>query len=183
MVTNEILANEISVALSGEALEMLHTLPDPVKMYVLKLAWAYYARRFNIEEHFNDTAFNPLATQPRTAQLLSEYKTSQDLGNNNRLPHLERDFNNPHISVLGEVAQGSHLQREVYDLNDYTQAESATQQLYGTSISYNHITPQHTGMAGPKAMPYQSMFAGRPQNFEFSAGEFNMGMPADPAEY
>lgn len=190
MITDEILANQISIGLEGETIEYLSKLPDGVKLYILDLAYKYYCRRFNINFNFQTTTFTALTVQAEPNEFLGNNRTSQDLGKNDRLPHLERDFdgfdpNNPAVSPLGRIAESSQLARELYDYNQYTQAESATQQLYGTSINYEKEIPQtnNNGLVGPDAMPYPSYFMGRPDNFEFSGENFESSPPADPAEY
>lgn len=164
MITDEIMANQISVALSGELMEQIHKLPDVVKIYIFDLAFKYYARRFNIEYQFENTTFQPIssnpARNPETA-LLQEYKTSEDLRNNDSLPLLQREFTDANYAI------------------------PATQQLYGTSINYeNEINQNPAPMPGPTPMPYASLYDGRPDNFEFSSADgFNAGEAADPAEY
>ncbi len=189
MITDEILANQISIGLEGETIEYLNKLPDSVKLYILDMAYKYYARRMNVDFQFQTTTFTPTTQRAEPNEFLGNNRTSQDLGKNDRLPHLQRDFdgfdpNNPAISPLGRLAQSSQLARDLYDMNQYTQAESATEQLYGTSINYENQIPQTSpGLVGPDAMPYPSYFMGRPDNFEFSGEDFESSPPADPAEY
>jgi hypothetical protein len=191
MITDEILANQISIGLQGETIEYLNKLPDAVKLYILDLAFKYYSRRMNIDFKFQTSSFTPVTVQAEPNEFLGNNRTSQDLGKNDRYPGLQTQFdgfnaNDPSVSPLGRLAQGSQLGRELYDYNDYTQAESATQQLYGTSINYEHVLPQTQAepLIGPDAMPYPNYFDGRPDNFEFSASDgFTAGIPADPSEY
>jgi hypothetical protein len=191
MITDEILANQISIGLQGETIEYLNALPDAIKLYILDLAYKYYSRRMNIDFKFQNTTFTPVTTQAEPNEFLGNNRTSQDLGKNDRLPGLEREFdgfnpNNPAISPLGRIAQGTQLERELYDYNNYTQAESATQQLYGTSINYENEIPQQQDYppVGPDTMPYPSFFDGRPDNFEFSGYQGFYSTPGvDPAEY
>ncbi len=186
MVTLEILANQISVALSGEALEMLNKLPESVQIYVMKMAWKYYCRRYNIEQNFNNSEFRPMSNPPVPNPLLERYKTSQDLGNNDRLPGLERDFDSIDLASNIEtpvVSEGSQTARNVFDWNWDQSNQSATTQLYGTSISYNKELPQNYNLNGPTPMPYPITYAGQPQQFNFSGEDFTSGEGADPAEY
>jgi len=164
MITDEIMANQMSVALTGELLKELYTLPDPVKLYIIDLAYKYYCRRFNIEYQFENTSFQPLSTNPARnpeTALLQEYRTSEDLRNNESLPLLQREF------------------------TDANFARPATEQLYGTSINYEKQLPINNAvMEGPTGMPYPTLYDGRPDNFEFSGADgFESGEAADPAEY
>ncbi len=166
MVTNEMLANELSASMSGESIEMLHNLPDPVKLYVMKLAWQYYSRRFNMEYQFENSGYSRFSDQPIPNVFLGsadpDLNPIQDLGNNNRLPHLERE------------------------IQDFNEEVPATTQIYGTAIDYQRLPNQGNTNLGNSALGqvYPTIYAGQSDVSEFSSddGFYGSGSP-DSAEY
>ncbi len=169
MVTNEILANQISVALAGEALEMLAKSPPPVQLYIIKLSWAYYCRRNNLINQFDQNTFSSLTDKPVPDIWLGQNRPSPDLGNNDRLPNLQREFENP------------QLKREQID---WKYEVPATIERYGDQINFNHInTNQNTNLGPNLARPYTSIFTGESDEFNFTDEDFTAGSPADSAEY
>jgi hypothetical protein len=75
----EILANQISVALEGSAIEQLWHCDTDGRNYIINLAWAYYQRRYCQEAKFMNANIGPI--------------------DNSKLPYLKKDFTGVNLAA------------------------------------------------------------------------------------
>jgi predicted HAD superfamily phosphohydrolase len=75
----ETLANQISVALEGSALEQLYQLNSEAREYVINTSYKYYQRRWCEVQNFQNNAIVPIS--------------------NDKLPYLQRNFSNINLAA------------------------------------------------------------------------------------